>query len=309
MAGVIDADTHIAESEGMWELMDKEMYPRRPVIVSVPDNTLYGTHNAFWLIDGNIVPKPAGKGSYRLITPSATIRQSLRKDPPIPCREITDVSARLAQMDKLSVEAQVVYPTLFLIYITDDVALEVALCRAYNRWMGQVWSKSNHRLKWVVVPPLRSIEETVKEMRWSKDNGAVGVFFRGVERDLALDDPYFFPVYEEARKLDMPVCVHTGAAAGSARAVQRVSAEALVRVAEVVGAYAVVVAVLMVLAAVVTASAGAAESTGAPAAGVSARRRTRRIVDVVACDDVDGSTSNAAARRINAADAFDAGIA
>src|SRR5215831_7887219 len=67
---VVDADTHISESESMWELFDREMYKRRPVLVSVPDNTLYGDRNAFWLIDGNIFPKPAGKGGFNLITPS-----------------------------------------------------------------------------------------------------------------------------------------------------------------------------------------------------------------------------------------------
>ena len=32
MPGVLDADTHIAESEAMWSFIDKEMYPRRPVL-------------------------------------------------------------------------------------------------------------------------------------------------------------------------------------------------------------------------------------------------------------------------------------
>ena len=69
MLGVVDADTHIAESQGIWELIDEEMYPRRPVLVSFPDDTLYGASNATWLIDGNIFPKPSGKGGFRLVTP------------------------------------------------------------------------------------------------------------------------------------------------------------------------------------------------------------------------------------------------
>ena len=69
---IIDSDTHIAEPLAMWDHMDKDMYSRRPVLASVPEDTLYGPRNAFWLIDGNIVPKPNGKGSYRLVTPSAT---------------------------------------------------------------------------------------------------------------------------------------------------------------------------------------------------------------------------------------------
>jgi predicted TIM-barrel fold metal-dependent hydrolase len=209
MPGVVDADTHIAESERMWELIDREMYPRRPVIASVPEDTLYGKRNAFWLIDGNIFPRPAGKGSFRLITPSASRHEFSRGDIHIGCRELTNPAARLADMDQLGVELQVIYPTLFLVYLTDDPALDVALCRAYNRYLAEACSKSKDRLRWIAVPPLRSIEESVKEIRWAKDHGAVGVFFRGLEGDKTLDNPYFFPVYQAANDLDLPICVHT----------------------------------------------------------------------------------------------------
>jgi predicted TIM-barrel fold metal-dependent hydrolase len=209
MTGVVDADTHIAESNRMWELIDHEMYPRRPVLVSVPDDTLYGARNAFWLIDGNIFPRPVGRASFRLITPSASKHESSRGDIHIACRELTDPQTRLRDMDKLGVELQVIYPTLFLVYLTDDAPLEIALCRAYNRWLAEACAKSGGRLRWVVVPPLRAVEESVKEIKWAKDHGAVGVFFRGLEGDKTLDNPYFFPVYQAAMDVDMPICIHT----------------------------------------------------------------------------------------------------
>src|ERR1700752_65361 len=180
MPGVIDADTHIAESEAMWQMIDEKMYPRRPVLLSLPDDTLYGGWNATWLIDGNIFPKPVAKGGFRLVTPSASKIQSNRKDIQIACRELTDVAARLADMDRGGIAAQVVYPTLFLIYLTDDAELDVALSRAYNRFMADACAKSNSRIRWVVVPPLRSIEESVKEIKAAKPQGACGVFFRGI---------------------------------------------------------------------------------------------------------------------------------
>ncbi|HEV8341756.1 MAG TPA: amidohydrolase family protein [Candidatus Binatia bacterium] len=211
MSGVIDADTHIAESNSMWALIDKEMYPRRPVLLSGPEDTLYGPRNAFWLIDGNIFPKPAGKGSFRLITPSATKHESSRGDIQIACREMTNIPARLSDMDHLSVEKQVVYPTLFLIYLTDDVRLEIALCRAYNRFLAQACDKSGGRVRWVVIPPLKSVEESIKEIKWAKEHGAVGVFFRGVEGEWTLDHPYLFPIYQAANDVGLPICIHTGA--------------------------------------------------------------------------------------------------
>ena len=192
MPGVIDADTHIAESEAMWQMIDEKMYPRRPVLLSLPDDTLYGGWNATWLIDGNIFPKPVGKGGFRLVTPSASKIQSNRRDIQVGCRELTDVAARLADMDRGGIAAQVVYPTLFLIYLTDDAELDVALCRAYNRFMAQACAQSHGRIHWVAIPPLRCIEESVKELKWAKQNGAVGVFFRGMEGNLRWTTRTFF---------------------------------------------------------------------------------------------------------------------
>ena len=104
MAGVIDADTHIAESEAMWEFIDREMYPRRPILAKIPDDTWYKDRNAFWLIDGEIFPKPAGKGSFSLITPSAAKREAGRGDIHLAVRELTDPIARLKDMDRIAVE-------------------------------------------------------------------------------------------------------------------------------------------------------------------------------------------------------------
>ena len=157
MAGIIDADTHIAESESMWKYFDPSMYHRRPVMVSAPEDTLYRDFNVLWLIDGNVFPKASGKGGFRIITPTASKREAGRTDISLGCREITDVAARLADMDKAGVETQVIYPTLFLIHVTDDEDLEVALCGAYNTFLGQVYAQSHNRLRWAAVLPLHTV--------------------------------------------------------------------------------------------------------------------------------------------------------
>ena len=61
------------------------------------------------------------------------------------------------------------------------------------------------------MPPLHSTEESVKEIKWAKDNGAVGVFFRGIEGERTLDNPYFHPIYQAANDTELPILIHTGA--------------------------------------------------------------------------------------------------
>lgn len=114
-------------------------------------------------------------------------------------------------MDKRDVDIAVVYPTLLLTYVTHDVDLEVAICRAYNRYMARAWRVGGDRLRWAVVPPLRNIDESVRKIETARDHGAVGVFFRGVEGDRSRAESYFSPIYEAANRLKMAICIHTGA--------------------------------------------------------------------------------------------------
>jgi hypothetical protein len=43
-------------------MLESDFLPRRPIMLKVPSDTWYGNRDAFWLIDGEIYPKPAGKG-------------------------------------------------------------------------------------------------------------------------------------------------------------------------------------------------------------------------------------------------------
>ena len=120
----------------MWNDIEKEMYPRRPVLAKIPDDTWYKERNAFWLIDGEIFPKPAGKASFSLITPSAQKKESRRGDIHLAVRELTDPMARLSDMDNIGADVQAIYRTLFLVDLTDD-GNWTALCRAYNRFIAE----------------------------------------------------------------------------------------------------------------------------------------------------------------------------
>ena len=102
--GIIDADTHVFEPPEMWERIDPEMYPRRPIIVEGPADTVYRRSN-FWIIDGNIFPKPAGKGGFLLGTP--TQPNQIEKMPDVRARELLDIPGRLAAMDQMGSGVQV----------------------------------------------------------------------------------------------------------------------------------------------------------------------------------------------------------
>ncbi|HET8563571.1 MAG TPA: amidohydrolase family protein, partial [Candidatus Binatia bacterium] len=73
-----------------------------------------------------------------------------------------------------------------------------------------IWSKSKGRLRWAVQLPLLTMDKALDELRWAHGNGACVVFVRGLETNHRLHDSYFFPLYEEASRLNMPIGIHSG---------------------------------------------------------------------------------------------------
>ncbi|HEY7063325.1 MAG TPA: amidohydrolase family protein [Chloroflexota bacterium] len=186
---VIDADAHVIETDHTWDYLegaDRKLRPR----------TLADEGGGYWLIDGRVFAR----------------RRNVGADTSVATQELLDIPARLRHMDELEIDVQVLFPTLFLIPITKRPDVEAALCRSYNRWLADVWAEARGRLRWAAVLPLMAMDEALAELRWATAHGACAVFMRGNEGERALSDPYFFPLYEEASRLNVPLCVHAATA-------------------------------------------------------------------------------------------------
>jgi uncharacterized protein len=187
---MIDADAHVIESEETWEYLEGAERKFKPRIVAPPQED---SQDEFWLIDERVHIKSLNVG----------------RDTPRASRELRDVAERLKHMDELGVDIQVLYPTVFLMPVTNRSDVEVALCRSYNRWLADACKEGKGRLRWTAVLPLLSMQEALEEARFAKRNGACGIFIRGTEGERLLSDPYFLPLYEEVERLDIPLCVHS----------------------------------------------------------------------------------------------------
>ena len=206
---VIDADGHIEESTAMFDLLEKEYYPHRPLPLGFGQDTVYGPNNAIWLLDGQTYPKFVGKGGFRFATPTI-MEQAKRKAASIPAQELTDVDARLKDLDTAGIDKQVIYPTMFLATTAEDLDLEAALLRAYNSFLSRACSNSGGRLHFAALVPIRDIEESRKELRRAKELGAVSVMLLGVAWDRSLGDEQLYPFYQDAAALNLPICIHFG---------------------------------------------------------------------------------------------------
>jgi predicted TIM-barrel fold metal-dependent hydrolase len=76
--------------------------------------------------------------------------------------------------------------------------------------MADVYARSRGRLPWIAVLPLLCLDRAVDELRIARQHGACGVFMRCAEPgNRRVESPYFFPLYDEAQRLDVPICVHS----------------------------------------------------------------------------------------------------
>lgn len=186
----IDADAHVIENERTWEYMEGTDARYKPITVVPRDDPASGPR--YWLIDGTLIPRGGNEGSEMS-------RES---------REMADIQARLRHMDELEVDIQVLFPSLFLRPLARHVEAEVAISRSYNRWLADIWSKSNNRLRWAAVLPLRDMRASIEEARFAREHGGCALYVRGIYEERLLTDSYFDPLYETASDLDMPVCLH-----------------------------------------------------------------------------------------------------
>ncbi|MEA2642267.1 MAG: uncharacterized protein QOF51_3661 [Chloroflexota bacterium] len=199
----IDADAHVIETDRTWDYMDASDRQYRPVLAPARE----GSTQERWMIDGKF------KGfRFPTLTEQEMRRRSERSGrdvvTPQAAREMDDVALRLTDMDRLGIDVQVLHNTICIEQLTDRPEIDVALCRSWNRWLADIWKQSDNRLRWSMLPPVLSLPDAVDEIRFAKENGAVAVCMRPVEGDRLLPDPYFYPIYDEAQRLDLAIAVH-----------------------------------------------------------------------------------------------------
>jgi predicted TIM-barrel fold metal-dependent hydrolase len=193
----VDADGHLEEVHINWKKRVAEKYRDM-----APEERLASDSHLRMSLEGKPWPKPAGfglgvGGPYRNSHP----RRDGMKNP----------KARLVDMDSEGIEVAVLFgggiggsiPAL------EDAGFAAEFARARNSWVAEYCSENPARLKGTAVLPQQDIPAAVAELtRAVTKLGFVGVSFMPNLRGRHMGDPFFFPIYEEAERLNIPICVH-----------------------------------------------------------------------------------------------------
>ena len=201
---VIDADRHSMEPAELW---DRYLDPRfRGRVIAVGD---------VQLVDGrpfSSAHREQPNTGFRSWSHGERYRQVYADG----AAHDFDPASNLRDMDREGVDVAVLFPTygLHMIWLNDiDVDLGAAICRAYNTWIAEYCSNHADRLKGVALIPVYDPPQAIAELRRAKTElGLVGVMWRpNPLMGRNLDSPDYFPIYEAACDLDMPILVHEGA--------------------------------------------------------------------------------------------------
>ncbi len=202
---VIDADAHVVECARTWDFMDAAEQSYRSIALEAREQA--GVRLQFWVIDGKVKGfRFPAFSSEQLEKLSQRVGRKFADAQA--ARELGNVELRLEHMDKTGVDIQVLHNTMFIESATDRAAVEVALCRSWNRWLADIWKQGRGRLRWSCMAPTLSMPDALDQIRWSQENGACAVLLRPIEGQRLLADPYFYPIYEEAQKLDLAIAIH-----------------------------------------------------------------------------------------------------
>ena len=200
---VVDGDGHVASTEETWERYLPEPYVnRRPRIIQ--DNT--GADR--WLVEGQLYPKPEGLCSGQ---PEGIKGSMLHEG-------VVSPERRLEDMDLEGIEVGVMFGNLpeLLLSALYDKDLATAMSRAWNDFLVDFCETDPRRLKGVALLAMQDVPSAVEELRRStQELGHPTVMLPTNVGKRDLDHPDFLPVFEEAAKLDVPLCVHAAPSANA----------------------------------------------------------------------------------------------
>src|SRR5207302_720082 len=118
-----------------------------------------------------------------------------------------DPAARIADMDYEGVEVNLTLPSGWFGTWTagDDVALEMAMYRAYHRWLADYCGAYPRRLGGVILAGSRDVAGSLAEIRHWRGAGWAWGLMVYAPAGMPLDHPDIEPLYAAAAELDLAV--------------------------------------------------------------------------------------------------------
>jgi predicted TIM-barrel fold metal-dependent hydrolase len=122
-----------------------------------------------------------------------------------------DPADRIRDQERDGVSAEVIFPTFALqsCFSTEDAALQLALCRAYNDWASEVFG-TERRLLPVGLVPMLDIDGAIAEAQRLASAGCRALFLPARVPQRPYNDAEYDRFWAAAQELGLPLTFHSG---------------------------------------------------------------------------------------------------
>lgn len=205
---VIDADGHVTEPPSAYEAW-AERLPETLQHLAPRWYTQNG--NRVFVIEGKVYP-PHGDRDHGM--------SGLRKSPDMWTHREGDHDPhkRMPDMDHMGIDISVLFGSNTSVQtVVESPDLAAAISSAYNEWIAEYCHPYPDKLKGVALVPIQDPVRAATELERGVKLGLVGCLFPPLHAGKMPDHPYYFPLYQMAQDLDVPICIHNSSAMNPAR--------------------------------------------------------------------------------------------
>jgi predicted TIM-barrel fold metal-dependent hydrolase len=203
---LVSADSHVVEPPELFAPVARKFRGTEPKLLHTAERG--------WVLD---------TGLGRAFQPGRFATAGLEPDTPAYLEQersgyardgLTDVQARLADLDRDGVEAEVVFPTLLGSFVGKqeyELELVLALLRSYNDWLAEYCREAPRRLFPLACVQVQDVDAAVAEVERARRLGHVGIAIPcGSPSERPYSDPGYDALWAAARAEELPIAFHAG---------------------------------------------------------------------------------------------------
>jgi predicted TIM-barrel fold metal-dependent hydrolase len=139
------------------------------------------------------------------------LRYPMRRHEQTDAGEERTVALALRAMDAIGIDYQIIFPSPMLsLGLNPRIDVEVALARAYARWLTENVLSRSDRIKSMLYLPLNDAEASLRLVHDFADSDGVVGFMVTAVRHRAVHDNAYAPLYRTLEERGLPLGFHAG---------------------------------------------------------------------------------------------------